>query len=152
MPTADRSAMVIGFGMGGFLDFMLLHLVLQWHHMISNRVPPTSLQALQQNIFWDGVGQSLMWLITLVGIYLLLGAAQRRDTLPTTLRFTGLFLLGWGTFNLLDGVVNHHLLALHNVREDVANRMAWNLGFMLIAGILLPLAGWLMARAGRRAA
>lgn len=152
MPKAEKSALVIGFGMGGFLDFMLLHLILQWHHMISNRLPPNTLEALQQNTFWDGVGQAIMWGITLAGIFLLLHAAQQRAPLPTTLRFVGLFVLGWGIFNFLDGTLNHYVFALHNVREDVPNVHAWNLGFMILAGVLLPLVGWLLARAGGRTA
>jgi uncharacterized membrane protein len=151
---ASVAGMTIGFGMGGLLDFLLLHLILQWHHMISSRVPPVGLEALQENIFWDGIGQAAMWIIVFAGVFFLLGAARNSgglpSALPTRLAFLGYFVIGWGVFNFLDGVVNHHLLGLHNVREDVPNVMAWNLGFLLVAGILLPLAGWWMVRAGQK--
>jgi uncharacterized membrane protein len=150
MTPAERAAAILGFGMGGFLDFIVLHLVLQWHHMISNRLPPVSLEALQRNIFWDGIGQVVMWAIVAGGIWALLGAARGTRPIPSTLRFAGLFLVGWGAFNLLDGIVNHHLLRLHNVREDVADPLAWNLGFMVVAGVLLPLLGLWLARLGNR--
>ncbi len=148
MRTADKAGLVLGFGMGGMMDLLLLHLILQWHHMISNRLPPTSLEALRRNIFWDGVGQFAMWIVILIAALMLLSAAQRRDPMPTMLRFLGLFLIGWGLFNLVDGVLNHHVLALHNVREDVANQMAWNIGWMIGAGIILPLIGFWMAKRG----
>ncbi len=150
MPSGEKSALVVGFGMGGFLDFMLLHLILQWHHMISNRLRSDTLEALQRNIFWDGVGQAVMWVITLAGVIVLLRAAQHHSALPTTLWFVGLFVVGWGIFNFLDGTLNHYVFALHNVREDAANVHAWNLGFMIVAGVLLPALGWLPARAGGR--
>lgn len=150
MNTAERSGMVLGFGMGGFMDFLLLHLILQWHHMISNRLPPTTLDALRRNLFWDGMGEAAMWAIIFAASLMLLRAARRGERMPGTLRWTGLFVLGWGGFNLLDGIVNHHLMAFHNVRDDVENKMAWNMGFMLVAGVLQPIAGLAMARAGRR--
>ncbi|HET9949393.1 MAG TPA: DUF2243 domain-containing protein [Longimicrobiales bacterium] len=149
MPSWERAALMIGFGMGGFLDFLLLHLLLQWHHMISRRLPPTTLAALQRNVFWDGAGQGLMWMITLGGVLILLGRRAAAEPPPTMLRAVGLLLVGWGVFNLVDGVLNHHLLALHDVREDVTNPMAWNVAFLVLAGGGITAAGWLLARAGR---
>lgn len=150
------ATMIIGFGMGGLLDFLLLHLVLQWHHMISRRVPPVGLESLRENIFWDGVGQAVMWGIVLAGILLLFHSIRSSGTLPSALpstsSFLGYFVIGWGIFNLLDGLVNHHLLGLHDVREDVENVLVWNLGFLAIGGVLLPLLGWWMVRAGQREA
>lgn len=36
---------LLGVGLGGFVDGILLHQILQWHHMVSNVVPPTTLWA-----------------------------------------------------------------------------------------------------------
>lgn len=153
---ANTAGIMIGFGMGGLLDFIVLHLLLQWHHMISSRLPPEGLEALRENVFWDGTGQAALWIVAFVGVLLLLDSARNSSilpsALPSVLAFFGYFVIGWGAFNFLDGLVNHHLLGLHNVREDVANTMAWNLGFMFVAGILLPLVGWWMVRAGQKEA
>jgi uncharacterized membrane protein len=46
-------------------------------------------------------------------------------------------LLGWGLFNMVEGVINHHVLKLHNVREVVDGRNAWNIGFLFFALLLL---------------
>lgn len=146
----DTAAAVIGFGMGGVFDFMVLQLVFQWHNMISNRVPVTTLEALRLNNFWDGIGELIMWVFVWVGLFLLIRAVRGNAFVPTTLRVVGLFILGWGVFNFVDGILNHHILALHNVREDAADKDFWNIWFLVLAGIVQPFAGWLIARAGRR--
>jgi uncharacterized membrane protein len=52
-------------------------------------------------------------------------------------------------FNVLDSLVDHYLFGFHNVRENVPNKAAWNLGFLLLA--LAQIAtGWLAVQAGRR--
>ena len=37
------AATLIGVGLGGFIDGILLHQILQWHNMLSSRLPPTDL-------------------------------------------------------------------------------------------------------------
>ncbi|WP_267594617.1 DUF2243 domain-containing protein [Carbonactinospora thermoautotrophica] len=41
--------LLIGFGLGGFVDGILLDQILQWHHMLSSTraYPPTTLGGLQ---------------------------------------------------------------------------------------------------------
>jgi uncharacterized membrane protein len=55
-------------------------------------------------------------------------------------------LVGWGLFNLIEGIVDHHVLGIHHVRET-GNRSAWDLGFLAF-GALLVLGGWLLSRSG----
>jgi uncharacterized membrane protein len=54
-------------------------------------------------------------------------------------------LVGWGAFNVVEGVVNHHVLELHHVRTDVTDVSAWDLGFLAF-GVLLTLAGLALVR------
>jgi uncharacterized membrane protein len=54
-------------------------------------------------------------------------------------------LLGFGGFNLVEGVVDHHILGLHHVREAAANPLVWDIGF-LVVGALLVVAGHALAR------
>jgi hypothetical protein len=56
----------------------------------------------------------------------------------------GWMLLGWGLLNLLEGVVNHHLLGIDHVREG-ANQTAWDVAFLALGAALL-VAGWLLTR------
>ena len=56
-------------------------------------------------------------------------------------------LIGWGMFNLVEGIVDHHLLEIHHVRPG-PHQLAYDLGFLALGGLLL-LVGWLLARSSR---
>jgi uncharacterized membrane protein len=58
----------------------------------------------------------------------------------------GLLLLGWGGFNLVEGVIDHHLLQLHHVRDLPVHVPAYDYAFLLVAGVLMALVGWTLAR------
>jgi uncharacterized membrane protein len=46
---------LFGLGLGGFFDGIVLHQVLQWHHMLTDAgYPATSIENLQINTLWDG--------------------------------------------------------------------------------------------------
>lgn len=48
-------SLVLGFGLGGLADGIVLHQVLQWHNLVSTQVSNETLGGLQANLFWDGV-------------------------------------------------------------------------------------------------
>ena len=54
-----------------------------------------------------------------------------------------------GGFNLVEGLVNHHLLGVHHVRDDLGGPVVWDIGF-LVASAALLLAGWWLHRSGQR--
>ena len=58
-------------------------------------------------------------------------------------------LAGWGMFNVVEGVVDHHLLGIHHVRDDLGGPLSWDLGFLAV-GVLLVALGWWLARSGSR--
>ncbi len=140
---------LIGFGMGGFVDAIVLHMLLQWHQMISNVLPPDTLLRKSVNMFWDGVFCAITWSVTITGIYLLWRQASRAPLPHSGKLFWGSLLLGWGLFNVFDSLVDHYLFGFHNVRENVINKAAWNLGFLLLA-VGQIVTGWLLVQAGRR--
>ena len=146
----SMAGMLIGVGMGGFVDGIVLHQIAQWHSMLSNLVPPHTMDTMRVNMRWDGLFHALTWLVTLVGILRLRSAAAARVTIPSLLAFVGQLILGWGMFNLIEGLIDHHILGIHNVRE-VPNAMVYNLTFLAVAGVLFILLGWLLMRAGSRA-
>lgn len=61
-------AFTIGIGMGGFIDGILLHQILQWHEMISNKLSPTTYVNKSVNMFWDGIFEAITWIFTMAGI------------------------------------------------------------------------------------
>jgi len=145
--VSRRAGITLGIGLGGFVDGIVLHQIAHWHNMGSARVPPTTMQALEANMVWDGLFHAAVWLVTLVGVYLLLADARRRTPPPPSARaLTGQMLLGWGLFNLVEGIVDHHILNLHHVRDLPTHVPAYDWIFLLVAGIGFIAAGRVMAR------
>jgi uncharacterized membrane protein len=147
---ATVAGLLIGIGMGGFVDGIVLHQIAQWHNMLSNIVPPHTMNDMRVNMTWDGLFHALTWIITLVGILLLWSAAYAGTAIPSLQAFTGQLIMGWGVFNLVEGVIDHQILGVHNVRE-VPNATVYNLTFLAVGGVLFILIGWLLMRAGSRA-
>jgi uncharacterized membrane protein len=137
---------VLGLGLGGFLDGIVLHQVVQWHNMGSAAVPPVTLDAMQQNMRWDGLFHVATWVLVTAGVYLFLRDARRGLRLPTPRALTGLLLIGWGAFNLVEGVVDHHLLAIHHVRDLPAHFPAYDWAFLAVGGVGVLLVGLVLAR------
>jgi uncharacterized membrane protein len=142
-----RSAgIILGLGLGGFVDGILLHQILHWHNMGSAVMPPTTLEALLQNMHWDGLFHAAVWLLTVIGVYRLLAEARRGAPMPGGKGFTGLLLLGCGAFNLVEGVIDHHLLGLHHVRDLPAHVPAFDWLFLGVGGAGFLVVGWLLSR------
>jgi uncharacterized membrane protein len=145
-PVNRRAGITIGIGLGGFVDGIALHQIVHWHNMGSARVPPTTMDALERNMVWDGLFHVLTWLITLAGVYLLLTDARRGGPLPSVRAFTGQLIIGWGVFNLVEGIIDHHILSLHHVRDLPVHVPTYDWLFLLVGGIGFILVGWVMAR------
>lgn len=138
---ARYAAVLFGIGLGGFLDGIVLHQIAHWHQMLSAVVPPESVDAMKRNMVADGWFHMATWLITFAALLLLLRAAAQTGPWPATRTFLGYMLIGWGGFNLAEGVVNHHVLELHHVRDLPAHVPAYDWLFLLIGGVGLILAG-----------
>src|SRR5690606_23934570 len=101
------AAVLLGMGLGGFVEGILVHQILQFHSMLSGEtfypnygVPDAELVVnLEVNMFWDGLFHAATWLMTIAGIALLWRAGQRGDVPWSTRTLVGGMLLGWGLFN-----------------------------------------------------
>ncbi|MFN8074336.1 MAG: DUF2243 domain-containing protein [Kineosporiaceae bacterium] len=148
---------VLGVGLGAFVDGIVLHQLLGWHHMVSNAGhdrlglhprPVTTVGGLEANTVADGAFHVGAWVLTVVGVVLL---ARRRAALAATARpgrvLAGWALVGWGAFDLVEGLVDHQLLAVHHMRQGLseAATLAWDLGFLAFGAVLVA-AGLLLAR------
>ena len=156
--TGDRRFVVGGFllglGLGGFVDGIVLHQILQWHHLLTDygghaSFPRTDVRSLEANTLWDGLFHLGTWILTVVGLFVL-WHERTVDRRSRTRSLVGLLLAGWGTFNLVEGIVDHHLLTIHHVRDDVADPLPWDLGFLAL-GAFLVVAGVWLHRSARRA-
>ena len=153
MTTRERGALplapgvLLGIGLGGFVDGIVLHQILQWHHMLTSAgYPADSVPNLTLNTFFDGLFHAATWVATAIGL-VVLHRALRRGALWSGERLLGGMTIGWGGFNLVEGVVDHHILGLHHVKESAANPLVWDLGFLAF-GAALVLIGVALARRG----
>jgi uncharacterized membrane protein len=139
------AATVLGIGIGGFIDGIVFHQILQWHEMLSNRIPSTNYVGKSVNMFWDGIFHSFTLIVTITGVVLLWKLLQRKDINRSGNLLLGGLIFGWGLFNILEGIADHQVLKLHNVRELSTNKEAWNLGFLAFSVVLIIL-GLLISR------
>ena len=140
-----------GVGLGGFLDGIVLHQILQWHHMVSDvgEYPVTTVAGLEVNTLADGFFHVASWLLV-VGASIVTFAQWRQGRLPPNWKFhLGGLLTGWGLFNLAEGLVDHQILGVHHVRDDLGGPLSWDIGFLAF-GSALVLVGWVLHRAGQR--
>lgn len=144
------AALLLGIGLGGFVDGILLHQVLQWHNMLSAVVPPATMEAMQLNMRADGLFHAAAWAATFAGVLVLWSAFGRGGTLPSTRFFLGTLLAGWGWFNLVEGLVNHHVFGLHHVRDLPEHVPAFDWAFLLVGGIGFIAAGTLVRNSAPR--
>ena len=125
---------LVGIGIAGTLDEVVLHQILGWHHFYDRSTPSVGLLS-------DGLFHILSTVLLVIGVIQLV---ERRRTTPDPprLALAGI-LLGAGGFNLYDGTVQHKLLGLHQVRADAPNNFPYDLAFLAIA-TALALAGALL--------
>ena len=148
-PPSRLSGLLFGLGLGGFVDGIVLHQVLQWHHMVSDvrAYPVTTVAGLEVNTLADGLFHVGTWLLVLGGSVAALHGWRQGRLAPSWGFHFGLVLAGWGVFNLVEGVVDHLLLGVHHVRDDLGGPVSWDLAFLLV-GALQVAAGWLLQRRG----
>lgn len=76
---------------------------------------------------------------------------ERTGGVPGARVFAGQMLLGWAVFNLVEGIIDHHLLELHHVRDLPVHVPAYDWAFLLVGGVLPGVIGWWMSRLPARA-
>ena len=141
------AGLMLGVGMGGFMDGIVLHQILQLHNMLSARRPPTTVVNLEVNMVWDGLFHAFTWLATALGLSMLFRAGRRPEVPWSGRTLLGAMLAGWGLFNVVEGVIDHHVLQVHHVVERLGLSV-WDWAF-LASGILLIALGSLLIRSDR---
>lgn len=141
----------MGLGLGGFVDGIVLHQLLQWHHLLTGDnggEPSTTVAGLEANTLADGFFHLATWLLVVTAMLLTVRAWQRRELAPPWRGHVGMLLAGWGAFNVVEGVIDHQILGIHHVRDDLGAPLGWDLGFLAFGALLLA-GGLLLARDAR---
>ena len=139
------AGITMGIGLGGFLDGIFLYMLLQWHNIIAERIAPTDFVSLEINMFWDGVFNLGMWLITAVGLYLLWRASCLPNVIWSGRVLFGTLLAGWGIFQIVDSLLFHWIFRLHHIKQGSPNWLLWDLAYFVM-GLALIGVGWSLMR------
>jgi uncharacterized membrane protein len=137
--VVKRPSFILGVGLGGFIDGILLHQVFQWHHMLTatGDHPSDTVAGLEANTLADGLFHLATWFLVAAGMAMLVRAWRRGELAPPWRAHVGLLLAGWGTFNVVEGLIDHVLLGVHHVRDDLGGPLGWDLGFLGFGAVLI---------------
>jgi uncharacterized membrane protein len=142
------AGVLLGIGLGGFADGITLHQILQVHNMLSAVRPKLTLVDAEVNMFWDGLFHAMTWVFTLVGVVKLWSAGRDRDAFWSGRALAGSMMVGWGLFNLVEGIIDHHLLGIHHVVERLG-LSAFDWAFVGVGGLGFMAFGWWLVRSAQ---
>lgn len=122
------SGVLFGIGLIAFIDEVVFHQLLHWHHFYDQ-------STLAIGLVSDGLFHAFSWFATIAGLFLLADLRRRRAFSPR--RWWGGLLCGAGAFQLYDGTVQHKWMRIHQIRyveNVIVYDLIWN-------GIALALLG-----------
>ncbi len=73
----SSAGILLGLDLGAFFDGIVLHQILQWHHMVSAKHPPDTVANLEFNTLWDGIFHAATYGFVGLGIMVLWRHARR---------------------------------------------------------------------------
>jgi len=133
------SGVLAGVGLAAFIDETVFHQLLHWHHFYDRSTPTAGLVS-------DGFFHAGGFVAIVAALFLYADLRRTGDLVRRA--WAGAICAGWGAFQLYDGLVQHKLLRLHQIRYHVhllPYDLAWDLAGTL--GLLVGLA--LLRRSGR---
>jgi len=132
------SGVLAGIGLAAFVDETVFHQLLHWHHFYDRSTTDAGLVS-------DGLFHAFGFVAVVSGLFLFADLRRRRALVPG--RWVGGLLLGAGGFQLYDGLVQHKVFGLHQIRygvDLVAYDVTWN-----VVAVVLLLAGAVLTRRSR---
>src|SRR5215212_3024747 len=77
-------AFMLGLGLGGFIDGIVLHQILQWHHMLTDTGdhPANTVAGLEANTLADGFFHLATWFLVVGAMLMIVRAWQRGELAP----------------------------------------------------------------------
>lgn len=126
---------LFGLGLVAFVDEALFHQLLHWHHFYDKSTTNAGLVS-------DGLFHAFSWFATIVSLFQFADLRRRKAWHKS--RWRGGALMGAGAFQLYDGLVQHKLLRLHQIRY-VADVAVYDVVWNVLAAIMLA-AGFAVVR------
>jgi uncharacterized membrane protein len=137
---------LLGFAFGGFFDGILLHQILQWHHLLLG-VAGDTFRDMRVQILADGLFHLFMYAIAVVGLWRLW--TERNDAgVHAEQHLLSCALLGFGTWHVLDAILSHWVLGIHRVKMNSPHPLLWDLIWFFSFGVALIVAALLLLRRG----
>lgn len=129
------TGILFGLGLVAFIDEVVFHQLLHWHHFYDKSTKDIGLVS-------DGLFHAFSWFATIASSFMLADLHRRHAFWLS--QWLGGILLGGGVFQLYDGIIQHKLMRLHQIRYNVDIRpydWAWNViaALMILAGLILIL-------------
>ncbi|MGF7163646.1 putative membrane protein [Rhodoligotrophos appendicifer] len=146
------AGILFGLGLGGFFDGIVLHQILQWHHMVTSAgYPANSVNNLEINTLLDGLFHASTYIFVVLGLMMLWRTAHRSHLWWSGKMLVGTVLMGFGIFNLVEGIIDHQILGIHHVNETVSREqwIYWDIGF-LSWGAAMLVGGWMLYTSGKK--
>ncbi|WP_251028576.1 DUF2243 domain-containing protein [Bacillus sp. ISL-18] len=127
------SGVLFGIGLVAFIDETIFHQILHWHHFYDKATTAAGLVS-------DGFFHAFSWFFTVGGLFMV--ADIRRRKVWQAKKWAAGVLLGAGSFQLYDGIIQHKLMRLHQIRYHVnllPYDMVWHITsvLMLLIGLVL---------------
>jgi uncharacterized membrane protein len=113
VPLMSRTAWsgaLSGVGAAAFVDETFFHQLLHWHHFYDKSTATVGLVS-------DGLFHAGGFTCIVVGLFLMADTLRRDGFVPK--RWWGALLVGAGGFQLYDGIVQHKIFRLHQIRYHV---------------------------------
>lgn len=132
------SMIFVGVGLMAAIDEIIFHQLLSWHHFYDGSSTDIALLT-------DGLLHAAELVAIVAGFFLYADTREKGVSAPSYA--WAWFLISAGGFQLFDGIVDHKVLRLHQVRygvDTLAYDIAWN-----AAGLALILIGFLLLRRAR---
>ena len=133
------SGLLVGIGIAAFVDEVVFHQLLHWHHFYDRSTPAAGLVS-------DGIFHAVGWFAVVGGLFLFADLQRRQSWWRR--RWLGGLLVGLGGFQLYDGTVQHKLLGLHQIRYGV-ELWPYDLTWNLVALASVAVGGALLLRTRR---
>lgn len=135
------SGLLFGIGLAAFIDETVFHQLLRWHHFYDQSTTDVGLIS-------DGFFHAFSWFATIGGLFLF--ADLRRKRVLSIKKWWGGVLLGAGSFQLYDGIIQHKWMRIHQIRY-VENVIVYDLVWNIVAVVLITIGLLLLWRKGKEA-